>query len=177
MLVCNTRTSSSSSKRYRWYDAQGVEPLFPFGHGLSYTSFGYANANAFPVSDGTAAAAATSSASGDEGGVGVGDAAAWLVSLDVTNTGKVVGSEVVQLYLAFPESAGEPPQQLKGIAKVGPLNPGETATAVFQLPKRAFSVWDVEVHEWSAVAGGFTVGVGASSRDIRHTEAIDVAWG
>jgi beta-glucosidase len=75
---------------YRWYDAHSVTPKYPFGHGLSYTSFGYSNLEATTAS----------------------------VSCSVRNTGQVKGSEVAQLYLAFPEESGEPPLQLKGFAKV-----------------------------------------------------------
>ncbi len=76
---------------YRWYDAHQSEPQFPFGHGLSYTSFAYSG-----ITANTSAVAVT-----------------------ITNTGALAGSEVAQLYIAFPESAGEPPLQLKGFAKVG----------------------------------------------------------
>eukprot|EP00937_MAST-01D_sp_MAST-1D-sp2_P003732 g3732.t1 len=123
---------------YRWYDAHGVAPAFAFGHGLSFTTFTYANV--------TASAAA--------------------VSVDVTNTGTTAGHEVAQLYLGFPASAGEPPQQLKGFEKVR-LRAGETKTVTFALDERAFSVWDAAAHAWRVVEGEFSVAVGASSRDVR----------
>ena len=117
----------------------------PFGHGLSFTTFAYS--------------ALISSSGG--------------VRFNVTNTGAVAGAEVAQLYLGFPASAGEPPQQLKGFARVQ-LAPGESKTVQLPLAARAFSTWDTTAHEWVVQHGRFTVAVGASSRDIRLTGAIDV---
>jgi beta-glucosidase len=140
---------------YRWYDAHAVAPEFPFGHGLSYTSFAYGALTVTPAEDGS-------------GG--------WFAAVQVTNAGSVSGAEVAQLYLAFPEGADEPPQQLKGVAKVGPLAPGAAATVTFGLPERAFSTWDSQQHAWAAANGTFTLSVGASSRDFRGTTTLDVAW-
>jgi len=137
------------------YDANGVEPLFPFGHGLSYTTFTYGDA------------AVTGPTAAEPG---------YTVSVRLTNSGAVSGSEVAQLYLAFPEAAGEPLKQLKGIAALSPLKPGASATVAFTLPRRAFSIWDPEAHAWAAVKGRFTASVGASSRDLRVAATIDVAW-
>jgi hypothetical protein len=90
---------------YRWHDAHNSPPAFPFGHGLSYTTFGYSNL--------------TATASG--------------VSFTLTNTGSVAGAEVAQLYLGFPASAGEPPQQLKGFQKVCALCEGRGGGDVMYL--------------------------------------------
>jgi beta-glucosidase len=98
---------------YRWYDAKGEKPLFPFGHGLSYTTFRYGDLQASR------------------------DA----VRVRVTNTGRRAGTEVAQLYLGLPASADEPPSQLKGFQKVR-LSPGQTATVTFRLDARALSAWD-----------------------------------
>ena len=84
--------------------------------------------------------------------------------MDIANTGKVAGAEVVQLYLCFPASAGEPPKQLKGFEKVQ-LAPGESATVHFKLTPQDLSVWDVQTHAWSVVRGKFGVFAGSSSRD------------
>jgi len=92
---------------YRWYDAQNVTPLFPFGYGLSYTSFSYSNLHAGALSNGQATVTAT-----------------------VTNTGSRAGTDVAQLYVADPAAAGEPPHQLKGFQRVT-LNPGASATVTF----------------------------------------------
>ena len=93
-------------------------------------------------------------------------ASADSVSVKVTNTGKVAGAEVAQLYLGFPASAGEPPKLLKGFQKLE-LQPGASATATFALKSVDKSIWDVSSHGWKAVSGTFTVMVGSSSRDIR----------
>ncbi|KAH3744391.1 glycoside hydrolase superfamily [Pelomyxa schiedti] len=129
---------------YRWYDAKGQVPLFPFGHGLSYTSFEYT--------------AITASNTG--------------VSATVTNTGSRGGAEVVQLYIGFPSSAGEPPQVLRGFEKVT-LAAGESTQVSFTLtPSKDLSTWDVESHSFVQQRGTFKAYVGASSRDIRLTASF-----
>jgi beta-glucosidase len=126
---------------YRFYDAMGIKFTtgFPFGHGLSYTEFGYSKLSM----EGTK------------------------ISVDVKNTGPVAGAEVVQLYLGFPEEAGEPPLQLKGFHKTRVLKPGETQKVAMTLSERDLSIWDSQAHAWSKVAGTFKIMVGSSSRDIR----------
>jgi beta-glucosidase len=129
---------------YRWYDAQTVAPLFPFGFGLSYTTFSFANLN-------------VPAAPGPDGKV--------TVSVDVTNTGSRAGADVVQVYVAAPASAGEPPRQLKGFAKVS-LAPGQTRRVSITLQDRAFSVWSTSAKAWTTVPGQHTVSVGDSSRSL-----------
>mmetsp|Transcript_62410 Transcript_62410/g.185932 ORF Transcript_62410/g.185932 Transcript_62410/m.185932 type:complete len:718 (+) Transcript_62410:45-2198(+) len=124
---------------YRLYDAKGLEPRFAFGHGLSYTSFSY-----------TSLSVSTTA-----------------VSLTVTNAGEVAGSEVAQLYLGYPEAAGEPSLQLRGFKKTKFLAPGESERVELKLLPRDLSIWDVKTQGWSLVHGSFKVMVGASSRDIR----------
>ena len=131
---------------YRWYDAHGVAPAFPFGHGLSYTSFAYADL------------AVSKSA----------------VRFTVTNTGAVPGAEVAQLYLGFPTAAGEPPRQLKGFEKTAVLVPGASQTVTLALDARSFSIWDVAQSAWSVVPGDFKVTVGSSSRDARLHATVTV---
>ena len=126
---------------YRWYDDQAIEPLFPFGHGLSYTTFTYSGLEIEPHAAGTT------------------------VRARITNTGDRHGAEVAQLYLAFPEDAGEPPLQLKGFEKVD-IGPGETRTVAFELDDRAFSVWDTAADAWRVTPGCYGVRVGGSSRDL-----------
>ena len=123
---------------YRWYDEHNVTFTtgFPFGHGLSYSTFKYSGIQASSTS----------------------------VTATVENSGSVAGAEVAQLYLGFPASAGEPPQQLKGFEKVT-IKAGAKATVTFALNDRSTSVWDANAHKWTKVAGEFSVAVGGSSRD------------
>ena len=97
------------------------------------------------------------------------------VTAEVTNTGKVAGAEVAQMYLGYPESAGEPVRVLRGFSKVM-LKPGQTAVVQFE-PLSALSdmaIWSETTHSWEVVPGSFGVLVGSSSRDIRLTGALQV---
>src|SRR4051794_11067479 len=120
---------------YRWYDAKHIAPLFPFGFGLSYTTFRYSHLRV----------------SRTRGGA--------VVRFDVTNTGPRAGAEVAQVYLSDPAGAHEPPKQLKGYQKVM-LVPGETRTLTVVLDRRAFSYWDTHAHSWRVAAGCYPVHVG-----------------
>jgi len=134
---------------YRYYDKKEIEPLFPFGHGLSYTTFEY--------SDLTLSAAEVSA--DDE----------LQVSVDVTNTGSRAGKEVVQLYVRDVEARlVRPPKELKGFQKVR-LAQGETKTIRFTLDQSALAYYDPVQRTWIAEAGDFEVLIGSSSRDIRAT--------
>jgi beta-glucosidase len=137
---------------YRWYDAQGQDPLFPFGYGLSYTTFAFRHLSVSPRLD--------------PGGH-------VTASVDVTNTGRRAGSDVVQAYVSFPASAGEPPRQLKGFAKVN-LRPGQTKRVTLRLDERAFSVWDPAAQQWTTVDGKYQVSVGDSSRNLPLTGTVTV---
>ena len=131
---------------YRYYDAKGVEPLFPFGFGLSYTTFEYGNLQV-PAS------------------VKPGEPVP--VSLTVKNTGTTAGKEVVQIYVHDREaSVPRPPKELKGFAKLA-LQPGETKTVTFSLDARALSFYDPDGKRWVAEPGEFEILAGSSSRDIR----------
>jgi len=121
---------------YRWYNAHNATPAFPFGHGLSYTTFALAGLRASPTR----------------------------VTVTVTNTGRRPGAAAPQLYLTFPPSAGEPPGQLRGFAQAQ-LQPGESAEVRFPLRARDMSVWNATTHAWQLVHGSFGVAVGLSSRD------------
>ncbi len=136
---------------YRYFDSAGVPVLFPFGHGLSYSEFTYANLRIAAENDG------------------------YRTSVDVTNVGSVSGAEVVQVYVHDLESnAYRPEQELKGFAKIA-LEPGETGTVDIRLGRDAFALFDPQAQSWVVEAGTFEVRVGASSRDIRLAERVDVA--
>ncbi len=137
---------------YRYYDAKQVPVQFPFGHGLSYTTFDYANARV------------SASTFRDVDGV--------TVSVDVTNTGKVPGKEVVQVYVHDQKSQlVRPPKELKGFAKVE-LQPGETKTVAVKLDFRAFAYFHPGYRQWITEDGQFDLLIGASSADIRCTETV-----
>ncbi len=136
---------------YRWYDANSVTPLFAFGFGLSYTTFGYSNLTVSTVSP--------------SGQVQIG--------FDLTNTGTLAGAEVPQLYLGFPAAAGEPPRLLKGFQKIT-LLPGQRQHVTFNLNWEDLANWDATARGWIVTPGVFQVNVGASSRDIRLTGSFTV---
>ena len=140
---------------YRWYDARNRAPLFPFGFGLSYTTFALAHLAAPTETDVSRPVR---------------------VSVDVTNTGARDGAEVVQAYVAAPTSAGEPPRQLKGFVKVT-LKPGETRRVELVLDPRAFSIWNPHLERWAVFDGTQTIFVGTSSRDLPLRQAITVGSG
>ena len=131
---------------YRHFDRQTkVKPLFPFGFGLSYTTFQYANLRIAPAAGGDAVAA---------------------VTFDVKNTGGRAGAEIAQLYVGDKHSKIERPvKELKGFAKVD-LKPGETRTVRLTLDRRAFSYFDPKQHHWTAEPGDFSILVGSSSAKI-----------
>ncbi len=143
---------------YRYYDATNETPLFPFGYGLSYTTFRYSDLQVSsqqvqnPASDPGATSCRCNGQSGN----------LVTVSAKVTNTGAVAGSDVAQLYLGDPPAAGEPPRQLKGFQKVT-LQPGQSTTVRFSLSGHDLSYWDDTANGWVVPDGQFTVYVGDSS--------------
>jgi beta-glucosidase len=143
---------------YRHYDAQNIQPLFPFGYGLSYTTFAYKKLAISPE---------TISLDGSKQVV--------TVDLDVTNTGKRAGQEVVELYVGFPSTPTvlQPPRQLKGFAKVV-LAPGQTRHVRLELNAHSLVYWDTNTHSWKIIAGTYRIMVGSSSRDIRLQGSLTV---
>jgi beta-glucosidase len=145
-----TRYSEGLLVGYRWYDAGHVSPAFPFGFGLSYTTFAFHHLTV----------GSPSTSDGRES-----------VKVEVTNTGRRAGAEVVQLYAGDPSTAGEPLRTLAGFQKVW-LAPGQTAQVSFSLGPRALSYWDQTTQRWSAVPGIYRVAAGDSSRNLPLTAAF-----
>jgi beta-glucosidase len=130
---------------YRWYDAKEIAPLFPFGYGLSYTTFTFSNLSVTPQ---PARYNRTIT-----------------VDADVANTGSRAGAEVVQLYVGDPTTTSEPPRQLEGFQRVT-LQPGEKQHIHFTLAPRAFSYWNEEAKGWDVANGTYQVLVGDSSSNL-----------
>ncbi|NLZ19114.1 MAG: glycosyl hydrolase [Bacteroidales bacterium] len=139
---------------YRWFDEQDIEPLFAFGHGLSYTTFEYGPARLDKTS--------------------LRENGQLTLSVRVRNTGTKTGAEVVQLYIADDESSlPRPPKELKGFQKVW-LEPGASAEVKFKIGPEALKYYDPEAGEWIAEKGGFEALVGSASDDIRSRIAFSL---
>jgi len=134
---------------YRHYDAKRIQPLFPFGYGLSYTTFLYANLKV---------------------------TGATTVEVDVTNTGTRTGAEIAELYVGSPSTAGAPeaPQELQGFQKVL-LTPGQTGHVTFTLDDRSFSFWNPTSHSWRIAGGQYRIAVGGSSRNQPLTTTVQLS--
>ncbi len=133
---------------YRGYERKGIEPAYPFGYGLSYTTFEYAASNCIKSGDG------------------------YDVVFTVTNTGKRDGAEVSEIYVGEKNPCvARPAKELKGFAKTV-IPAGKSAKVRVHLPKSAFEYYDVKSHEWVLNPGYFTVYIGSSSADIRLTEEV-----
>ncbi|MGX4687083.1 glycoside hydrolase family 3 C-terminal domain-containing protein [Vagococcus sp. JNUCC 83] len=138
---------------YRYYDLKQIEPLFPFGHGLSYTDFTYSNISVTQTNNDVT------------------------VTFTIKNTGKTAGSEVAQLYISNQTSAVEKAiKELKGFKKVY-LQPGEEKTLSIALDRRSFSWYNIENAQWQTDNGTYNLLIGASSRDIKLTSTIDLTIG
>ena len=139
---------------YRWAQKKDIKPLFAFGHGLSYTTYTYGQAS---INRSTMAENGT-----------------LTVSVDVTNSGKVAGKEIVQLYIGDDEASVERPvMELKGFSKVA-LEPGETAKVRFTIKPEMLKFYDVEKGDWTLEKGSFTAYIAAASDDIRTQVAFEV---
>ena len=139
---------------YRYYDKKKMDVLFPFGYGLSYTTFEYSDLKVDKES--------------------MKDTDTMTVSINVKNTGNMTGKEVVQLYVADKESTViRPVKELRDFAKVE-LAPGETKTVTFTLDKRAFAYYSVKIHDWHVETGEFDILIGKSSRDIVLSKTVTV---
>lgn len=133
---------------YKWFDAEKKSVLFPFGYGLSYTTFEYSNLK-----------------------VNAGDKVS--VSFELTNTGQRAGAEVAEVYAALPVAAHEPPRRLVGWSKVI-LAPGERKTVTLEVDRKFLSIFNVDKDAWSLVPGDYTLLVGGSSRDLPLKATINL---
>ncbi|GAA2243997.1 glycoside hydrolase family 3 C-terminal domain-containing protein [Promicromonospora sukumoe] len=148
---------------YRWYDARDMDVQYPFGHGLSYTTFGYSG---LVVSTGSTRGV---------GGAGPGAVGGLAVQVTVTNTGGAAGREVVQCYVSLPGSTvPRAPRALAAFAVVD-LAPGESREVELVVDRDDLAYWDVRAGRWHVEGGAYRVEVGASSRDLRVTAEVEVA--
>ncbi|MDY7229664.1 glycoside hydrolase family 3 C-terminal domain-containing protein [Hyalangium rubrum] len=139
---------------YRYYDKKAITPLFPFGFGLSYTTFAYSDLTL--------------------GASSIKDTESLTVQLKVKNTGKVAGKEVVQLYVREDKPAvSRPEKELKAFAKVA-LEPGQEKTVSFTLKQRDFAYYNVALHRWTVNPGRFDILVGGSSRNLPLSKQVQV---
>jgi beta-glucosidase len=136
---------------YRYYDANHLTPLFPFGHGLSYTTFSFGNLHVSALPAGGAAT----------------------VTATVTNTGSRAGADIAQLYVTQPAASGEPPRQLQGFSRVD-LQPGASTTVTFPLTQRGLSYYDAGTGAWATSTGTYTVAVGDSDANLPLTGTLNV---
>ena len=136
---------------YKWFEAEGKEPLFPFGFGLSYTTYAYSNLQATAEKE-------------------------LKVTFSVTNTGKRAGAEVAQVYALLPASAGEPFKRLIGWEKI-PLAQGETKTVTVTVDPQYLSIFNVEKNGWELVPGDYKVYVGGSSQSTPLSTTVHMGAG
>jgi len=132
---------------YKWYDAENKPVLFPFGHGLSYTTYAYSGLKVTP-------------------------GAQTVVTFTVKNTGQREGSEIAQVYAALPETAAEPPKRLVGFTKIQ-LKPGETKEVTVNVDGKYLSIFDESANVWKLVPGSYNIMVGGSSKDLPLTQKVN----
>jgi beta-glucosidase len=130
---------------YKWYDAKEKQPLFPFGFGLSYTTYAYSGLKLSPAQ----------------------------VTFEVKNTGTRAGAEIAEVYATLPQAAGEPFKRLVAFQKVS-LAPGESKTVTLSLDPHYLSIFNEDKNAWELVAGDYTVQVGGSSRDLPLSGAVHI---
>ncbi|RXH54684.1 beta-glucosidase family protein [Granulicella sibirica] len=134
---------------YKWFDAEGKTPLFPFGFGLSYTTYAYSDLTVEPASEGLT------------------------VHFTVRNTGSRPGDEIAEVYAALPSAAGEPPHRLVGWSKLA-LSPGESKEATITVDRRMLSVFSEKRDDWEVVPGAYRILAGSNSRDLGLEKTVSL---
>lgn len=157
---------------YRWFDRKGIEPRYPFGFGLSYTSFSYGEVSAQVTNQSALASKYPTGKLGLGGTTGLFENAVQIAT-SVKNTGVLEGAEVAQLYVSFPKEAQQPIRILRGFEKVT-VAPGETAEVNFTLRRRDLSYWDVKAQQWAVASGKYTFSVGSSSRELYGNTTLTI---
>jgi len=133
---------------YKWYDAEKKPVLFPFGYGLSYTTYSYSNLKITPGKNPQ-------------------------VSFTVTNTGNRAGAEVAEVYASLPAAAAEPPKRLVGWSKVK-LNAGESKKVTVEVDPKYLSIFNVEQNGWQLIPGEYVFLAGGSSQDLPLKESVNL---
>jgi beta-glucosidase len=137
---------------YKWYDAHNKKVLFPFGFGLSYTTYDYSDLKVEPAGSSDLAGTVT-------------------VHLTVKNTGSRAGDEIAEVYTSMPAAAQEPPKRLIGWARVH-IEPGDEKNVTIEIPKQRFAIWNEDQHNWQLVPGEYNVMAGPSSQELPLKQAI-----
>jgi beta-glucosidase len=133
---------------YKWYDAENKKPLFPFGYGLSYTTYRYSGLQVTP---------------GDK----------VKVTFTLANSGAREGSEIAEVYAALPAAAQEPPKRLVGFKKLT-LKPGEKQSVTVEIDPKYLSIFDEQKNDWSLLPGDYTIMVGGSSVDLPLKTSVNL---
>jgi beta-glucosidase len=150
MFIHDVNYTDGNFIDYKYFDFYNVEPLFPFGHGLSYTKFEYSDINAKVIETGKTPEV--------------------VITVSITNIGGISGWEVPQLYLGFPDVADQPIRNLRGFHRIH-IPSGESRSAAFKLGFDELSHWD---QQYTVAKGQYKVWVGASSRDLRITGSFSI---
>lgn len=158
---------------YRYFAANNISVLYPFGHGLSYTTFTYDTALTVAVTNATALASRYPTGVLTLGGSADLFDDVVTATVSIANTGALDGQEVVQLYLNFPAEAEQPARILRGFEKVS-IAAGASAEVEISLRRRDVSFWDVAAQKWAVATGTYTVEIGASLEDIKATATFTV---